>query len=277
MDEYDVEALKARYAQLKAAGQGKGSGIPLPLPAMPRELPLDPTRVLHSETIPGGWYWTRMVKRGEALRLANTAGNPGVSVIFWNADDPSERFSHADSIKIQWTTILSTGRLLFSDMGRVMASVIGDSCQAHDTLMGGSTYLSEEAQAGPEPRRNARANFVLAAGKHGLGRRDIPPAITFFAGIATDADGTFSWVDDKVAPGDFVDLRAEMNLLVCVSNTPHPMAPRSDTRPGPVEAIVWQAPPAMKDDICRSATQEAVRGFENTDALFAAPAARPAQ
>jgi urea carboxylase-associated protein 2 len=230
---------------------------------------VDAANVLQRETIPGGWYATFMLRRGEVLRLLNTSGTPGVSMLMWNADDTSERYNAGDTVKVQWTAELRKGRVLFSDMGRVLLSIVEDSCGAHDTLVGGSTPASNERKYGDASLRNTRENLVLAAGKHGLTRRDIGPVITFFAPITVDAEGRFAWRNGVVAPGDFVDLRAEMNLLVAVSNCPHPLAPDTNFAPGDIDALRLHAPIATKDDLCRKATAEARRAFENTDPLFA--------
>lgn len=263
-----IEKNRSRYQQLKAAGQG--SQRPLPEATARTAAPIDATRVLHREVIPAGWYWAVRVSRGQALRLLNPKATPGISVMIWNADDTSERYNAGDTVKVQWTAELRKGRVLFSDMGRVLASITEDSCGRHDTLVGGSTSRSNIEKYGDASLRNSRDNLMLAAGKYGLSRRDLAPCITFFAPVSTDAEGRFVWNEDVLQNGDFVDLRAEMNLLIAVSNCPHPLAPGASYAPSDVEAIVWQAAPAQADDLCRSLSAEASRGFENTDPLFSA-------
>ncbi|MFM2045258.1 MAG: hypothetical protein RLY86_3834 [Pseudomonadota bacterium] len=261
-----IDEYRRRYEALKAKGRAPKT---LPPPTDPATVPLDPATVLRRETIPGGWYWTTVLRRGQGLRLTNTSGTPGISLLAWNLADPSERYNSADTVKVQWTAALRKGRVLFSDMGRVMLSIVEDSCGRHDTIIGGSTPGSVLARHG-SPVRNTRENFILAAGKHGLGRRDVPPCITFFAPVATTAEGRFVWEDGVVRSGDLVDLRAEIDLIVALSNCPHPLAPGDTFAPGEVEVVVFTAPPAGADDLCRTATEEAVRGFQNTDAANAA-------
>lgn len=251
------EGLRRRYLALKRQAQEYRASGPAALDAQPNPRELAPEQIVHAETIPAGWYWTRLLKRGETLRLIDVSGTPGLSAMFWNADDPSERYNAGDTVKIQWNANPTKGRVLFSDMGRVLMSITDDSCGAHDTLLGGGSL-------GP---RNTQDNFLLAAAKHGLGRRDVPPCITFFAAVATDEAGGFRWRASKVRPGVHVDLRAEMNVLAALSNCPHPLAP-PELPAGPVQAVVWRSPPATAADLCRNASEEAVRGFQNTDALF---------
>jgi uncharacterized protein YcgI (DUF1989 family) len=103
-----------------------------------------------------------------------------------------------------------------------------------------------------------------------LSRRDLAPCISFFAPVSTDAEGRFGWNEGVLQNGDFVDLRAEMNLLIAVSNCPHPLARSATYAPSDIETIICQAAPAQADDLCRSLSAEASRGFENTDPLFSA-------
>lgn len=263
-----IEKNRSRYQQLKAAGQG--SQRPLPEATARTAAPIDAAKVLHREVIPGGWYWATRVERGQVLRLLNPQATAGVSVMIWNADDTSERYNAGDTVKVQWTAELRKGRVLFSDMGRVLASITEDTCGRHDTLVGGSTSKSNLEKYCDASLRNSRDNLMLAAGKYGLSRRDLAPCISFFAPVSTDAEGRFGWNESVLQCGDFVDLRAEMNLLIAVSNCPHPLAPSATYAPSDIEAIVWQAAPAQADDLCRSLSAEASRGFENTDPLFSA-------
>ncbi|MCE2576147.1 urea amidolyase associated protein UAAP1 [Komagataeibacter sp. FNDCR2] len=232
--------------------------------------PIDMTEdaVRHRETVPGGWYWSTVVPRGQALRIINTSGNNGVSVMLWNADDPSERYNAGDTVKLQWTTRLSTGRVLFSDMGRVLASIIGDTGGYNDALAGGSTPQSNEKNFGNAALRNTRNNMRLMAGKHGMTVRDVPPCMNFFSHVSAGPDGRLAWVDDSIRAGAHVDLRAEMNLLVGISNCYHPLSPDTTFAPEPIEIVRWQAPAPAADDLCRTFCEEARRGFENTDPLF---------
>jgi urea carboxylase-associated protein 2 len=257
---------RARYEALKREGQAHAPRAlpgpsPRPAPALPDQA------VIHRETIPGGWYWTTPLNPGEALRLVNVSGTSAVSLVAWHRNDPSERLNYADTIKVQWTAALGKGRVLLSDMGRAMLSIVEDSCGRHDALLGGSTASSNIERYGPGPWRNTRDNCLALALKLGLSRRDLPPSISFFAPVTTDARGRFLWSEGARAAGDFVDLRAEMALTVGLSNCPHPLDPASDYAPGPIEAIRFRAPPAAADDLCRTATAEATRAFQNTAAM----------
>lgn len=270
LDSATPEQHRQRYLRLRAAAQARAAAAPPraaeagPVAAIPE------AAIVLRETIPAGWYWSARIRRGEALRLVNPTGVAAVSALLWNAAEPSERFNAGDTVKLQWSARLGRGKLLFSDMGRVLAAIIDDTTGGrHDALTGGSTPASNFRRYGDANLRNTRDNFRLAAAKLGLSVRDVPPCITFFAGVRTDADGRFVWHGPGAA-GEFVDLRAELDLIVALSNCPHPLDPRPAYGGEPVEAVVWRPPPPSPDDVCRAAGEEAERGYDNTDAYFRA-------
>ncbi len=84
----------------------------------------------------GGQAWSGRLRRNQRLRLVDAEGRACVSALFYNADDPLERYNMADTLKAQYTAFLTTGRVLYSDMGRVLASIVADDCGWHDTISG---------------------------------------------------------------------------------------------------------------------------------------------
>jgi urea carboxylase-associated protein 2 len=261
--EAEVAAYRKRYEELKAAGQGHAPR------ALPRPTPRDgaaivASAIIHREIIPGGWYWTTRLNCGEALRLITTGGASSIGLLAWSAADTSERLNHADTIKVQWAASLRKGRVILSDMGRVLFSIVEDTTGgAHDALAGGSTTATNEARYHTTTLRNTRDNFILAAGKIGLDRRDVHPCISFFAPVNVDAEGRFQWDPSRRQTGDFIDLRAEMDVLVALSNCPHPLDPSPTYAPGDAEIVRYRTGRVGDDDLCRTASAEAARAFEN--------------
>lgn len=163
---------------------------------------------------------------------------------------------------MQWTSEITTGRVLLSDMGRAMVSITHDDFGRSDCLAG----VSLPGPADGPDWQSGRAHFLRAALKNGLTKRDVGPCISFFAPVAVAADGRLHWQDTGTDGPFTVDLRAEMDLIVALSNSAHPMSP--DRAPQPLTVTQFRAPPAAEDDLARTGTIEARRAFENTDALF---------
>lgn len=264
----EIAANRVRYEEhqkkgLEFAPKALPGPSPLPAPA------IDTAAVIHQETVPGGWYWSTRLMRGEAIRIDQAEGNSTVALVAWNAADTSERINLVDTAKVQWTTALGKGRVIFSDMGRVMFSMIEDSSGAHDCLMGGSTAASNAAKYPGEKTRNTRDNLILVALKLGLDRRDIPGILNLFAPVRLAEAGGFGWRGKRSNSGDYVELRAEMDMLVGFSNCPHPLDPDLTYQPKPVVITRYTAAAPTTDDLCRTATAEALRGFENNALMLA--------
>lgn len=262
----EVAAHTRRYNELKAAGQEHAPRA-LPLPTARDAAPIAADAVIHREVIPAGWYWTTRLNRGDTLRIINTSGTSSVSLLAWNSADTTERLNHADTIKVQWAARLQKGRVLLSDMGRALLGITEDTSAAHDAVVGGSTAATNQAKYGEGNLRNTRDNFILAAAKLRLDRRDVHPCVNFFAPVAIDADGKFFWSEQRRQQGDFVDLRAEMDLLIALSNCPHPLDPATSYPKASVEIVRYRGKAPAADDLCRTATAEAVRAYEN-NALY---------
>jgi len=255
LDRLTPDQYRARYEALQAKARARAAtGRPAPATAL---APLP--GLFRRDAIPPGGYLPLKLKRFDILRIHNPQATPGAALFLWNADDVSERYNAGDTVKLQWTTVLSTGRVLFSDMGRVLASITADSGAGHDSIIGPNGPA--QAQGG----RNGRDNLRLAAAKFGLTRRDVGPAISLFSQIGTDEEGRFHYAGPPPANA-MVELRAEQNLLLALSNTPHALSPRQQAT-GPIEIEIGHAPPGP-EDLCRHFTEEAVRGFENTDLAF---------
>ena len=260
-----IAALRTRYEELREAGQTRGrfEAVVAAVPHNGRQLSAD--LVQASARVPAGWYWFGRVNRGTCLRIDNAQGTAGVACLLWNASDPSERFCATDTIKVQWTTRIGRGRMLLSDMGRVIASIIDDNCERHDVLLGAGLPRPDDGSS-PLTARRATENLAIVAAKLGLEPRDVHASIMFFAPV-TCCDQHFKWDDDVRLANTYVDLYAEMDLLVGISNTPHPLAP-PEAASRAIDSILWRPNRLHPSRFCREATAEAMRAYSRTDAYL---------
>jgi urea carboxylase-associated protein 2 len=264
------------HARAKAARE---AAAVLAKPTIPASAAVDlPSGVVHAdvtweEILGAGDYASRILERGARLRLEDLEGDACVSLLVFSADTPSERLNVADTVKVQWKAYLGAGALLLSDMGRVLMSITADTSGRHDTFSAPSSAWSNERKYGKGdnhgPFPNARDRFKLALAKHGLSRRDIAPSISFFQGVTVEGDGSLRF--DGAAPAleegarHFVELRAEMRVLVVLANTPHVLDPRTDYRVGPMRALAWRGAPTPAVDGIRTSTPERLRAFESLE------------
>ncbi|HEX3903589.1 MAG TPA: urea amidolyase associated protein UAAP1 [Polyangia bacterium] len=218
-----------------------------------------------------GQAWSRRLRRNQVLRITDVEGGACVSALFYNARDPLERYNMPDTLKAQYTAFLTAGRVLYSDMGRILASIVADGCGWHDTISGHGDAASGK-RFGPgryqELRndfyRNARDNFLVELGRHGLGKSDLMANVNFFAKVVVEESGALRWVAGASRAGASVDLRFEVDTLVVLSNTPHPLDPAPGYGARPVGLAIRTGPPAAADDPCRLSRPENGRGFALT-------------
>lgn len=237
-------------------------------------------RLLWEEHLPGGNHWSGRLRRGTALRLTDLQGGANVSTLFYNADQPLERYSMPDTLKSQHTAFLTDGHVCQSDMGRVLCSLTADSLGWHDTWCGVSDAAMVLEKYGEKRyqqhrnamHRNGRDNLLIELAKWGLGARDLVPGVNFFSKVVPDADGALSHVSDHSAAGSFVDLRFEMDTLVVLSSAPHPLDKRADYAPADVQLSAWRADPVAADDACRLQCPQNGRAFINTERYCGAAA-----
>ena len=228
--------------------------------------------VLWDETIPAGGYAARELRRGATLRLTNLQGDGCIQFLVYNAERPIERLNIADTVKVQWQAYPAQGALLLSDMGRALMSLRADTCGRHDAFCGASSAWSNARHYGPTAGkgllRNARDNFQLALAKYGLGKRDIPANINFFKGVRIALDGKLEFIEQSSAAGQYIDLKAEMHVLVVLANCPHVLDPRPQYSVTPVRALAWRGEPTAQDDPFRTQSPEIERAFLNNDDYF---------
>lgn len=243
------------------------------MPIVPAAAADAPAPVTWEETIAPGGYATRRLSRGTRLRLVDLHGDACASLLLFNAENPLERLNVADTLKVQWNGYLGAGKLLLSDMGRVLMSLLDDTAGTHDAFCGASSEASNARKYGSGqnygPHPNARDRFMLGVAKHGLGRRDVHPCVNLFKGTRIAGDGTIAPQVGPFAPGREVILRAEMDLIVVLANCPHVLDPRPEWTVSALRATAWHGEVTPPGDPVRTASPEATRAFLNTEDYYA--------
>ena len=232
--------------------------------------------ILWADTIGAGASWSLILRRGNILRLEDTDGGANAAALFYNFDCPVERYNMPDTLKAQHIAHLTEGFVIYSDMGRILCSVTRDTCGWHDPLGGYNDGAAVAAKYGDcsyqEQRnawhRNSRDNLLAELMKYGLGTRDLGPSLNFFSKVRVERDGSMVFVPGNSKPGDYVELRAEMNVLVAIDTGQHPLDPNPAYAPKPVKVSVMHSTSVMDDDPCRLSRPENARGFINTERYF---------
>jgi urea carboxylase-associated protein 2 len=228
--------------------------------------------LLWEETVAGGGYSSRRIHRGTLVTLTDVAGDACASLLLFNNECPVERLNVADTVKVQWNAYLGAGKLLLSDMGRVMMSIVADDAATHDGFCGASNaalHAKKYGQGGHYgPHPSARDRFLVALAKYGLGRKDVHPCVNLFKGVKIDEDGATVPEIGPFSPGRAVTLRAEMDLILVLANTPHVLDKRATYSVTPLKITAKAGPVTLADDAIRNATPEGQRAFLNTEDYY---------
>lgn len=242
------------------------------MPILPAKADDAPGPVLWEETVAAGGYASHRLARGGRLRLIDLHGDACASMLIFNAECPVERLNVADTLKVQWNGYLGEGRLLLSDMGRVLMSILEDGAGTHDAFCGASNAASNAETYGSGtnygPFPNARDRFLLAVAKHGLGRKDVHPCINWFKGVRIGYDGETLPDVGRFEGGRSLVLRAEMDLIVVLANCPHVLDTRPDYSVTSLRVTAWKGALTGEDDPLRTATPEGLRAFLNTEDYY---------
>lgn len=232
--------------------------------------------VLHHETIRGGDKLSFVLPRHHALTLTAGGERSAVALLAYRAGRTHERYNMPDTLKAQRTAFVTTGRVLLSDMGRVLLAVTGDECGWHDAISGHMDAATARAKYGERSYqaarndmvRNTHDNLLIELGKWELTERDLHATLNCFVKVAADDDGKLTWQPNARA-GQHLTLRAELDTLVVLSNTPHPFDPWPDYAPDPVELAIAKVPPPGPDDPCRIKRPENTRAYQLTESIIA--------
>ena len=197
-------------------------------------------KILEDRVVQPGTHWARIVKKGHVLRIVDLEGKQAVDFLCYDARNPEERYNAADTMKYAGTIFLTKGHSLYSDMGRPLFTIVEDTCGRHDTIGGCCSAESNWVRYGVKDTPNCRENFLRALAQFGLGKKDIVANVNFFMNVPVEPDGRVAIVDGLSKPGDFVDLRADTDVLAVISNCPQTRNPANAFNPTPIQLIVWE-------------------------------------
>lgn len=197
--------------------------------------------VLHDVIVPARAPWLHHVAAGQTLRIVDLEGNQAVDFLLYSAADDSERYSAQDTVAAQGNLFLRTGTVLRSNEGRPMMTIAASAVDYHDTIGGACSCESNTLRYGHHTKAEHACveNFLEANLWEGRGKRDIVSNINFFMNVPVTADGGLTFEDGISAPGKYVDLRAEMDVIVLISNCPQLNNPCNAYNPTPAELLVW--------------------------------------
>ena len=213
---------------------------------MIRESVLDLTSAKTRDIVDAGDYFIRRIDAGETIRIIDLEGNQAADTLFFNAADPSERYSASDTVREQGALYLTTGSKLKTNLNRDLLEIVADTCGRHDTVGGACSSESNTVRYDLEKRfmHSCRDSWMLAIVEHeefGLAKEDIGHNINFFMNVPVTPSGELELADGVSAPGKYVELTARMDAIVLISNCPQLNNPCNAYNPTPIEVAIFNA------------------------------------
>jgi len=198
-------------------------------------------QVIEDTIVGAGQPWSRIIEKGQVLRIVDLEGKQAVDFLCYNAHDFDDRYAAADTMKINKTGIfLTTGTVLYSAGLTHLFTIIADTCGKHDTIGGCCSAELNTYRYGVGHQSNCRDNFLNELTKYGLGKKDMAANVNFFMYVPVSAEGDMDMGPSISKPGDYVDLCADTDALAVISNCPQINNPVNDYNPTPVRVVVWQ-------------------------------------
>ena len=211
------------------------------------ESQLDLNTAVLNQICNAGDPWMSLVKKDQIFRILDIEGNQAVDTLFYNAHNVEERYSAVDTIARQANIYLTSGSILYSSEGNKMLTIVADTCGRHDTLGGACSAESNTTRydLSKYPMHSCRDSFMHAlntceCASH-MTKRDITANINFFMNVPVTIEGTLSFADGISAAGKYVEMRAEMDVMVLISNCPQLNNPCNGYHPTPVQLLIWNA------------------------------------
>ncbi|MEQ1598400.1 MAG: urea amidolyase associated protein UAAP2 [Methylotenera sp.] len=209
------------------------------------ESQLDPKNAIVNQVCNAGDPWMAELKKDQIFRILDLEGNQAVDTLFYSASNPEERYSVVDTIARQRRLYLTTGSVLYSSEGNAMLTIVADTCGRHDTLGGACSAESNTTRYDLAKRHmhSCRDSFMHALNTcecaNHMSKRDITSNINFFMNVPVTVDGGLVFADGISGPGKYVEMRAEMDVTVLISNCPQLNNPCNGYNPTPVRLLVW--------------------------------------
>lgn len=208
------------------------------------ESKLQPEHSTARYQVAAGDYFLGEIKQGQTFRIVDLEGNQAADVLFYNAQDPTERYSAMDTIRTQGNLYLTAGTKLISNANRELLEIVADTCGRHDTLGGACATESNTVRYSLEKRcmHACRDSWMLAIAErpeYRISKRDITHNINFFMNVPVTSDGGLTFEDGISAPGKYVELKAKMDIVMLISNCPQLNNPCNGYNPTPIEVLVW--------------------------------------
>lgn len=200
-----------------------------------------PGRVIFETTLPPRGKIGREIERGQIMRVVDLEGRQVGDLVAFNRANLAEKFWISNTVRLNGTVFVTTGHVLYSELSNPMFTITADTCGRHDLLAGSCNAEIDKVRYGVDAHYGCVENFIAALAPYGVERKDVPMSLNLFMNCPVDASGAWTIATPISKPGDYVDLRAEMDCVVALSNCPQDLNPCNDGQLKPLQFTVYEA------------------------------------
>jgi urea carboxylase-associated protein 1 len=199
-----------------------------------------PGRTIYESTLPPRGKLAREIERGQVLRVMDLEGKQVGDIIAFNRADLTEKFWISNTIRLNGTIYVTTGHVLYSELSNAMFTIVADTCGRHDLLAGSCNAQIDKVRYGVDHHYGCVENFVAALAPYGVKREHVPMSLNLFMNCPVESDGSWTIATPVSKPGDYVDMRAEMDCIFALSNCPQDLNPCNDGALKPLRVLIYE-------------------------------------
>lgn len=199
-----------------------------------------PGKVVFDTTLPPRGYIAHEVLRGQILRIVDLEGRQVGDLVAFNRANLAEKFWLSNTIRLNGTVYVTKGNVLYSELSQPMFTIVADTCGRHDLLAGSCNAEIDKVRYGVDAHYGCVENFLSALAPYGIERKDVPMSLNLFMNCPVDASGAWTIATPVSKAGDYVDLRAEMDCVIALSNCPQDLNPCNDGQLKPLQFTVYE-------------------------------------
>jgi uncharacterized protein len=155
------------------------------------------------------------IQQGQVLRVIDPEGAQVSDLLAYNAADVHEVISNGRTFDYEETIALTTGNRIWSNRSNPMLTIVEDTVGRHDFLLTPCSEATFRHFYPEQPvHRGCFGNLAEALAPYGVDPDMIPCAFNLFMNVPIASNGRLR-VDPPVSePGDYIRLRAEMDLII---------------------------------------------------------------
>jgi urea carboxylase-associated protein 1 len=199
-----------------------------------------PGKIVFDKTLPPRGYISHEIERGQVLRITDLEGRQVGDLVAYNRANLSERFWISNTVRLNGTVYVTKGHVLYSELSQPMFTIVADTCGRHDLLAGSCNAEIDKVRYGVDAHYGCVENFLAALQPYGIARKDVPMSLNLFMNCPVDASGAWTIATPVSKAGDYVDLRAEMDCVIALSNCPQDLNPCNDGELKPLQFTVYE-------------------------------------